>query len=76
MGRLLMKSETIAVDERRGRVRYFERRTARGARRYCAEILLEPDVRIILDDDSVISLETRACRMMPASLTSRRLGGM
>jgi hypothetical protein len=54
-------------------VRYFELRTVRGLRRYSAEILLAPGDRIILDDDSVISLEARAARLVPATLYSRML---
>jgi hypothetical protein len=54
-------------------VRYFELRTVRGLRRYSAEILLGPGDRIILDDDSVISLEARAARVVPATLYSRML---
>jgi hypothetical protein len=54
-------------------VRYFEVRTVRGLRRYSAEILLAPGDCIILDDDSVINLEARATRLVPATLYSRML---
>ena len=54
-------------------MRYFELRTLRGMRRYSAEILLGPGDRIILDDDSVTNLETRAARVVPATLYSRML---
>jgi hypothetical protein len=45
----------------------------RGARRYSAEIVLGPDDRIILDDDSMTTLEARAERLVPATLYSRLL---
>jgi hypothetical protein len=73
MFRTLVKTEAVAVADRSFVVRYFELRTVRGLRRYSAEILLAPDDRIILDDDSVISLEARAARLVPATLYSRML---
>ncbi len=69
----LVKTEAVAVDGRNFLVRYFELRTLSGIRRYSAEILLGPDDRIILDDDSVPRLEAKATRLMPASLYSRML---
>jgi hypothetical protein len=73
MFRTLVKTQALAVDDHTVSVRYFEQRTLRGARRYSAEILLAPDDRIILDDDSVTNLETRAARLVPATLYSRML---
>jgi hypothetical protein len=73
MFRVLVKTEAVAVDDRHYPVRYFEVRTPRGLRRYSAEILLAPDDRIILDDDSVTTLEARAARLVPATLYSRML---
>ena len=73
MFRTLVKTDAIAVDDQTVDVRYFEVRTLRGARRYTAEILLGPDDRIILDDDSVTNLETRTTRLVPATLLSRML---
>ena len=73
MLRTLLKTETVAVADRVYAVRYFESRTPRGLRRYSAEILLGPGDRIILDDDSVNNLETRATRLVPATLYSRTL---
>ena len=73
MFRTLVKTEAVAVDDQVFPVRYFEVRTARGLRRYSAEILLGPGDRIILDDDSVTNLETRAARLVPATLYSRIL---
>jgi hypothetical protein len=73
MFRTLVKTAALAVDDRRVDVRYFEVRTLRGARRYSAEIILGPDDRIILDDDSVTNLEARTARLVPATLLSRTL---
>jgi hypothetical protein len=73
MFRTLVKTDAIAVDTHRVAVRYFELRTMRGARRYSAEIVLGPDDRIILDDDSMTTLEARAARLVPATLYSRLL---
>ena len=75
MSRTLVKTEALAVADRTYPVRYFELRTLRGARRYSAEVLLAPGDRIILDDDSVTNLETRATRLVPATLYSRLLAG-
>ena len=73
MFRTLIKTEPVAVEDQRFLVQYFEVRTVRGLRRYSAEILLAPGDRIILDDDSVIKLEARATRLVPATLYSRML---
>jgi hypothetical protein len=75
MFRTLVKTEALAVDETTVAIRYFELRTLRGARRYSAEILLGPDDRIILDDDSLTNLEARSARLVPATLYSRMLAG-
>jgi hypothetical protein len=73
MFRMLVKTAAVAVDNRSYPVRYFEVRTDRGMRRFSAEILLAPDDRIILDDDSVTTLEARTVRLVPATLYSRML---
>jgi hypothetical protein len=70
---MLVKTDAVAVDDRVFRVRYFEQRTGRGLRRYSAEILLDPGDRIILDDDSMMNLETRTTRLVPATVYSRML---
>ena len=75
MFRTLVKTDTLSVEDQTVAVRYFELRTLRGARRYSAEILLGPGDRIILDDDSVLNLEARATRLVPATLYSRLLAG-
>jgi len=73
MFRTLVKTDSVAIEDQSVAVRYFEQRTARGGRRYSAEILLGPGDRIILDDDSVINLEAKASRLVPATLYSRLL---
>ena len=73
MFRTLVKTEAVVVDDQSIPVRYFELRTLRGQRRYSAEIVLGPADHIILDDDSVSNLETRAARLVPATLYSRIL---
>jgi len=73
MFRTLVKTEALSVADQTVAVRYFELRTMRGGRRYSAEILLAPDDRIILDDDSVTSLEARTNVLVPATLYSRSL---
>ena len=56
-------------------MRYFEVRTLRGGRRYSAEVLLGPEDRIILDDDSITTLEAKTTRLVPATIYSRLLAG-
>ena len=73
MFRTLVKTDAIEIETHRVWVRYFELRTMRGTRRYSAEIVLGPEDRIILDDDSMTTLEARAARLVPATLYSRLL---
>jgi hypothetical protein len=73
MFRTFMKAAAVECNNQRYTVRYFELRTPRGQRRYSAEIVLGPGDRIILDDDSVGSLEARAARLVPATLECRTL---
>jgi hypothetical protein len=75
MFRTLVRTDTLAIDDRTYPVRYFEVRTLRGARRYSAEILLSPGDRVILDDDSLSNLEAKAARLVPATIYSRVLAG-
>jgi len=75
MFRTLVRTDALAVDTRTYPVRYFEVRTMRGAKRYSAEILLGPDDRIILDDDSLQNLEAKTARLVPATIYSRMLVG-
>ena len=73
MFRTLVKTDALAIDDQTYPVRYFEVRTLRGGRRYSAELLLGPDDRIILDDDSIINLEAKTMRLVPATVYSRLL---
>jgi hypothetical protein len=73
MFRTLVKTDAVAVDDTTVPVRYFELRTLRGGRRYSADILLGPNDRIILDDDSLVTLEARAMCLVPATISSRML---
>jgi hypothetical protein len=73
MFRKLVKTDALTIEDQTFTVRYFELRTQRGTRRYSAEILLGPDDRIIIDDDSVTDLEARTARLVPATLYSRML---
>ena len=75
MFRTLIKIDVLAIDDQTYSVRYFELRTLRGARRYCAELTLGPDDRIILDDDSMTNLEAKTTRLVPATVYSRMLAG-
>jgi hypothetical protein len=68
-----MRVAAVEVDGRTYAVRLLELSTPRGHRRYSAEIMLSADDRIILDDDSLLSLEARALRLVPATIHSRTL---
>ena len=73
MFRTLVKTDAIAIEDHTVPVRYFELRTLRGGCRFSVEILLGPNDRIILDDDSVTNLEARTNCLVPATLYSRLL---
>ncbi len=73
MFRKLLQSGQIDVEGRTFVAHYFEQKTARGARRFSCEVLLDADDRIILDDDSVTSLQAKIARLAPATIYSRAL---
>jgi hypothetical protein len=73
MFRKLVHSGQVDVDGRPYVVHYFEHRTARGARRFSGEVVLGAHDRIILDDDSLSSLQARLARLAPATIYSRAL---
>jgi len=73
MFRTLLQTAQIEVDGRVLVVHYFELRTARGGRRVSCEVVLDAVDRIILDDDSLVSLQARLARFVPATLYSRAL---
>ena len=69
----LVKTAQIEINGRSYVLRYFEQRTGRGARRYSCEVLLGGGDRIIIDDDTLTSLESRVERLAPATVYSRVL---
>ena len=73
MFRKLLQTGQIEADGRAFVVHYFELRTARGAHRVSCEVVIEAGDRIILDDDSLVSLQARQARFVPATLDSRAL---
>jgi hypothetical protein len=73
MFRKLVQSGQVDVDGRPYVVHYFEHRTARGARRFSGEVVLGAGDRIILDDDSLPSLQAGLARLAPATVYSRAL---
>lgn len=73
MFRKLLETVQITVDGRAYQTHYFEHQTARGARRYSCEVVLGATDRIVLDDDSVSSLEAKLARLAPATIYSRAL---
>ncbi|HEX2446378.1 MAG TPA: hypothetical protein VHJ77_20680 [Vicinamibacterales bacterium] len=75
MFRKLLQANEIELDDERYPVRYYEHRTLRGTRRFCAEVVLSPADHIIVDDDSMFSLESKVVRLVPAMIYSRTLAG-
>jgi hypothetical protein len=73
MFRKLLQTGQIEVDGQAFVVHYFELRTARGARRYSCEVVVDAGDRIILDDDSLTSLQAKIARLAPATIYSRAL---
>jgi hypothetical protein len=73
MFRKLLQTGQIDVDGRVYAVHYFEQKTARGARRYSCEVVVDAGDRIILDDDSLTSLQAKIARLAPATIYSRAL---
>ena len=69
----LVKTASIEVNGQSYSLRYFEQRTGRGGRRYSCEVVLGGSDRIIIDDDSMSSLESRVERVAPATVYSRLL---
>lgn len=73
MFRKLVKTAEVEVEDRIYSVRYYELKTGRGVQRFSSEVLLGPGDRIILDDDSMSSLESKVLRLVPATIYSREL---
>ena len=75
MFRKLVKSPKSRSMGTRYAARYFEQKTARGSRRFSCEVILDAGDRIIVDDDSMTSLESKVARLAPATIYSRLLAG-
>ena len=73
MFRKLVKTSKIEIDGRGYVLQYFEEETMRGGRRYNCEVVLGATDRIIIDGDSMSSLELRVERLAPATVYSRLL---
>ena len=69
----LVKTEDLTIEGQAYVVRYFETETIRGTRRYSFELMLGPTDRIILDGNSLIDLESKVTRLVPATIYSRML---
>jgi hypothetical protein len=75
MLRKLVETAQIDVDGQMYAANYFELRTARGVRRFSCEVVLGANDRIIVDDDSLWSLQLRVSIVVPATVYSRLLAG-
>ena len=73
MFRKLLHTGQIEEGGRTYVVHYFEQKTARGLRRFSCEVVLDAGDRIILDDDSITSLQAKIARLAPATIYSRLL---
>lgn len=75
MFRKPVKVTEIEIEGQIYPARYYEQKTARGSRRYSCEVVIDATDRIILDDDSLTSLESKVERLAPATVYSRLLAG-
>ena len=73
MFRKFLQTGQIDVDGEIYVAHYFEQKTARGARRFSCEVVLDARDRIIIDDDSITSLQAKIARLAPATIYSRAL---
>ena len=73
MYRKLVKASEIKVDGTGYTLRFYELKTIRGARRFSCEVVFAAADRVILDDDSMSSLESKVERLAPATVYSRLL---
>ena len=73
MFRKLLHTGQIEVEGSTYVAHYFEHKTARGARRFSCEVVLDAGDRIILDDDSLTSVQAKIARLAPATIYSRAL---
>ena len=73
MVRTLVATADVEIDGRTYALRYYVQLTIRGGRRYSCEVELGADDRVIFDDDSMMSLESKVTRLAPATVESRLL---
>ena len=71
----LIKMDELRLEGHSYVVRYLEATTERGSLRYSSELALGPTDRIILDGSSLMALESKIARVMPAMLQSRLIAG-
>lgn len=69
----LIKQTKFDVEERTFSVCYYETRKIDGASRYSAEVVFRPRDHMILDADSVKSLEIKLASLVRASFYGRML---
>jgi hypothetical protein len=75
MFRKPVKVTEIEIEGHRYTARYFEQKTVRGGCRFSCEVTIDAGDRIIVDDDSMTSLESKVERLAPATVYSRLLAG-
>lgn len=73
MGRTLVAIADVEIDGRTYALQYYVQQTIRGGRRYSCEVQLGVDDRVIVDDDSMMGLESKVMRLAPATVESRLL---
>ena len=73
MSRQLVSAANVEINGRSYPVHYYVQNTLRGARRFSCEVILGAGDLVILDDDSMPSLESRVMRLAPATVYSRLL---
>ena len=73
MVRTLVATANVDIDGRTYPMQYYVQQTVRGSRRYSCEVLLGAEDRIIVDDDSMMGLESKVMRLAPATVYSRLL---
>ena len=75
MARKLVATAEVEIDGRTYPLRYYELETIRGGRRFSCEVVLGAGDRVIVDDDTMPSLESKVLRLAPATVYSRLLAG-
>jgi hypothetical protein len=71
MDRKLVREDDLQIEGRTYTVRYYETTTARGTRRFSADITLSENDHIIFDGASMPDLEAKVRRQGPATVYSR-----